>query len=87
LLAIIANKRGAEDALVHEEIAYLGFPFSVSETFQLRNTNSTIEKSFETVSEIQNLCIKNKKELVVYISMGFGILMAILMMNLLFIIG
>ncbi len=72
LLSIVANKRGAEDALVHDEIAFLGFPFSVSETFQLRNTNSTIEKSFETVSEIQNLCVKNKKELVIYISMGFG---------------
>src|ERR1700712_2263376 len=72
LLAIIANKRGAEDALLHEEISYLGFPFSVSETFQQRNTNSSIATSFETVGMIQNLCIKNKKELVVYISMGFG---------------
>jgi hydroxymethylglutaryl-CoA lyase len=72
LLAIIANKRGAEEALVYDEISYLGFPFSVSETFQLRNTNSSIATSFETVSEIQNLCIKSKKELVVYISMGFG---------------
>jgi hydroxymethylglutaryl-CoA lyase len=72
LLAIIANKRGAEDALLHDEISYLGFPFSISETFQLRNTNSTIAASFETVSDIQNLCIKNKKQLVVYISMGFG---------------
>lgn len=72
LLAIIANKRGAEDALLHDEITYLGFPFSISETFQQRNTNSSIESSFETVSTIQNLCVKNKKELVVYISMGFG---------------
>jgi hydroxymethylglutaryl-CoA lyase len=72
LLAIIANKRGAQDAVVYDEIAYLGFPFSISETFQVRNTNSTIEKSFETVSELQNLCVKNKKELVVYISMAFG---------------
>jgi hydroxymethylglutaryl-CoA lyase len=72
LLAIIANFRGATDAVVHDEITYLGFPFSVSETFQQRNTNSSILHSFETVSEIQNLCIKNQKQLVVYISMGFG---------------
>ncbi len=72
LLAIVANERGATDAVVYDEITYLGFPFSVSETFQKRNTNSTIEESLERVGEIQNLCIKNKKELVVYISMGFG---------------
>ena len=72
LLAIIANERGATDAVVFDEITYLGFPFSVSETFQKRNTNSTIEESLVRVEEIQNLCIKNKKELVVYISMGFG---------------
>ncbi len=72
LLAIIANERGATDAVVYDEITYLGFPFSVSETFQKRNTNSTIEESLIRVEEIQNLCIKNKKELVVYISMGFG---------------
>jgi len=72
LLAIIANERGATDAVVYDEITYLGFPFSVSETFQKRNTNSTILESLGRVAEIQNLCIKNKKELVVYISMGFG---------------
>ena len=72
LLAIIANERGAQDAVVYDEITYLGFPFSVSETFQLRNTHSTIKESLGRVEEIQNLCIKNKKELVVYISMGFG---------------
>ena len=72
LLAIIANQRGAEDAVVFDEIKYLGFPFSVSETFQKRNTNSTIAQSLGRVEEIQNLCIKNKKELVIYISMGFG---------------
>ncbi len=72
LLAIIANERGAQDAVVFDEITYLGFPFSVSETFQKRNTNSTIGQSLGRVEEIQNLCIKNKKELVVYISMGFG---------------
>ncbi len=72
LLAIIANERGATDAVVYDAITYLGFPFSVSETFQKRNTNSTIEESLNRVEEIQNLCIKNKKQLVVYISMGFG---------------
>ena len=72
LLAIIANLRGATDAVLFDEIAYLGFPFSISETFQQRNTNSSIETSFDTVSEIHNLCIKNRKKLVVYISMGFG---------------
>ena len=72
LLAIIANLRGATDAVGFDEITYLGFPFSISETFQQRNTNSSILASYERVSEVQNLCIKNKKELVVYISMGFG---------------
>ena len=72
LLAIVANERGAADAVVFDEISYLGFPFSVSETFQQRNTHSGIQESLGRVEEIQNLCIKNKKELVVYISMGFG---------------
>jgi hydroxymethylglutaryl-CoA lyase len=72
LLAIVANLRGAEAAAKPTQINYLGFPFSVSETFQLRNTNSTIEQSLERVQEIQNLCLKTGKELVVYISMGFG---------------
>jgi hydroxymethylglutaryl-CoA lyase len=72
LLAIIANLRGATEAVVFDEITYLGFPFSISETFQQRNTNSSILTSFDTVSEIHNLCIKNQKQLVVYISMGFG---------------
>lgn len=72
LLAIVANKRGAVDACQFEEINYLGFPFSVSETFQQRNTNSSIEESFSKVEEIQNLCIKNNKKLVVYLSMAFG---------------
>ncbi|MBL7703526.1 MAG: hydroxymethylglutaryl-CoA lyase [Ferruginibacter sp.] len=72
LLAIIANERGAQDAVVFDEISYLGFPFSVSETFQKRNTNSTIAESLGRVEGIQNLCIKSKKELVVYVSMGFG---------------
>lgn len=72
LLAIIANTRGAEDAVKFEEINYLGFPFSISETFQQRNTNSSIEQSLKTIENIQNLCVKNQKELVVYISMAFG---------------
>lgn len=72
LLAIIANERGAIDAVVFDEIKYLGFPFSVSETFQQRNTNASIEQSLERVEQIQNLCIKTGKALVVYISMGFG---------------
>lgn len=72
LLAIIANLRGAEEAVAFDEITYLGFPFSVSETFQQRNTNSSIAESFDTVQKIQSLCVGNKKELVIYISMGFG---------------
>ena len=72
LLAIVANVRGAQDAVVHDEISYLGFPFSISPTFQQRNTNSTLEQSLQMVEEIQNLCSKNKKKLVIYISMGFG---------------
>jgi hydroxymethylglutaryl-CoA lyase len=72
LLAIVANTRGAEDASKFNEIDFLGFPFSVSETFQLRNTNSTIEQSLIRVEEIQNICHKSNKNLVVYLSMGFG---------------
>ncbi|MBD3748487.1 MAG: hydroxymethylglutaryl-CoA lyase [Sphingobacteriales bacterium] len=72
LLAIIANTRGAQDACAFDEISYLGFPFSVSETFQQRNTNSSIEDALIRVEEIQNLCIKNNKKAVVYLSMGFG---------------
>lgn len=72
LLAIIANVRGAQDAVEFEEISYLGFPFSISETFQQRNTNSSITESLKRVEEIQDLCVRNKKELVVYISMAFG---------------
>lgn len=72
LLSIIANERGAEDAVQFEEISYLGYPFSISEEFQLRNTNSTIEGSLHRVDYIQNLAQKHNKELVVYLSMGFG---------------
>lgn len=72
LLAIVANFRGAEEAASHEAVRYLGFPFSISETFQLRNTNKTIEGSFGTVEEMVDLCAKEQKELVVYLSMAFG---------------
>lgn len=72
LLAIVANTRGAEDAVKFAEIDYLGFPLSISETFQQRNTNKSIAEAMTTVAEIQNLCKKNSKVLVTYISMGFG---------------
>jgi hydroxymethylglutaryl-CoA lyase len=72
LLAIIANKRGAEQAITFEEIAYLGFPLSISETFQQRNTNKSIADALSELAEIQNLCLANGKTLVTYISMGFG---------------
>jgi hydroxymethylglutaryl-CoA lyase len=72
LLAIVANLRGAEDAVAYEQINYIGYPFSVSETFQQRNTNASIEQSLERVEGIQELCVKAGKTLVVYISMGFG---------------
>jgi hydroxymethylglutaryl-CoA lyase len=72
LLAIIANTRGAEEAVQYDEIAYLGFPFSISETFQMRNTNKTIAQSLLQVQEMQDLCVKKNKELMIYISMGFG---------------
>lgn len=72
LLAIVANLRGVETAVKHQEIDYLGFPFSVSETFQQRNTNSSIAQSLTTVEEMLSLCAKNNKKAVVYLSMGFG---------------
>lgn len=72
LLAIVANARGAQDAVEFEEIRFLGFPFSISETFQQRNTNSSMAESLSRVEEIQDLCARNKKEMVVYISMAFG---------------
>lgn len=72
LLAIIANIRGAEDAIKYDAIHYLGFPFSISETFQMRNTNKTIAQALEEIALIQEMCVKNGKELVLYISMGFG---------------
>lgn len=72
LLSIIANERGAEQAVKFDQINYLGFPFSISETFQLRNTNATIEESWKKLDYIQNLTEKHNKTLVVYLSMGFG---------------
>ena len=72
LLAIIANERGAEDALCFPEIACLGFPFSISEMFQQRNANSSIEESILRLEKIQSKVIAKKKNLIVYLSMGFG---------------
>ena len=72
LLSIIANTRGAIDACNFEEISYLGFPLSVSEQFQKRNTNKSIIQALNNVEKIQNLALKNNKELVVYLSMAFG---------------
>lgn len=72
LLAIIANERGANDACQFEEIHYLGFPFSVSETFQQRNTNASQSEAVDRIKKIQELALQKNKELVVYLSMGFG---------------
>ena len=72
LLAIIANYRGANDACNFEQIDYLGFPLSVSQEFQKRNTNKSINQALHVLEKIQVLCLKNKKKLVVYLSMAFG---------------
>lgn len=72
LLAIVANLRGVEEAVKYQEITYLGFPFSISETFQMRNTNSSIAASLDTVKQMLELCDRNEKTAVVYLSMGFG---------------
>jgi len=72
LLAIVANQQGANNAIAFDEITYLGFPFSISETFQQRNANSSIAEAIIKVADIQNLCIKHNKQLVVYLSMAFG---------------
>ena len=72
LLAIIANTRGAEDVSKHPEINYLGYPFSISENFQMRNTHKTIAQSVVALDEILEIADKSGKEVVVYISMGFG---------------
>lgn len=72
LLAIIANTQGAEQACKHQAIQYLGFPFSISENFQMRNTHKTIAESLITLDEVLEIADKNNKELVTYLSMGFG---------------
>ncbi|MDC7999217.1 hydroxymethylglutaryl-CoA lyase [Gilvibacter sediminis] len=72
LLAIVANVRGAQDAVQFEQINYLGFPFSISENFQMRNTHKTIAQSVETLQEILNIADSKNKEVVAYLSMGFG---------------
>jgi len=72
LLAIVANTRGAQDAIKFEGISYLGFPLSISETFQQRNTNKSIVEALNTVGDMQELCKKHDKVMVTYISMGFG---------------
>ena len=72
LLAIVGNARGANDASKFGQIRYLGFPFSISETFQQRNLNSSIAESVDRVKEIRDICAKHDKELVIYVSMGFG---------------
>ena len=72
LLVIVGNERGAREAVEYDEITYLGFPFSISETFQKRNINSSIKESLVRLEKIQNLCVKNNKKLVTYFSMAFG---------------
>ncbi len=72
LLAIVANVRGAQDAVKHPEIQYLGYPFSISENFQMRNTHKTIAQSIEVLKQILELAEANNKEVVTYLSMGFG---------------
>ncbi|MDE0535605.1 hydroxymethylglutaryl-CoA lyase [Tenacibaculum sp. L6] len=72
LLAIIANVRGANDASQFEEIDYLGYPFSISENFQMRNTHKTIEQSIDTLKEVLTIANRTNKEVVAYLSMGFG---------------
>ena len=72
LLAIVAKTRGAQDASAHEEIRYLGYPFSISENFQMRNTHKTISESVEVLKEIMKIAGDHNKEVVAYLSMGFG---------------
>lgn len=72
LSVIVANERGAIDAVSFKQVDYLGYPFSISETFQRRNTNKSIEESLDLVKRINDLCVNNDKQMVVYISMGFG---------------
>ena len=72
LLVIVGNERGANEAVNFDEISYLGFPFSISETFQKRNINSSVKDSLKRLENIQNLCVKSNKKLVTYLSMAFG---------------
>jgi len=72
LLAIVANERGALEACSHSSLSFLGFPFSISEIFQMRNTNKSISESFEELKKIKTISEKYSKNLVVYLSMGFG---------------
>lgn len=72
LLVIVANTRGAQEAVTHANVTYLGFPLSISETFQQRNTHKSIAEALNTLAEIQALCVTHGKILVTYISMGFG---------------
>jgi hydroxymethylglutaryl-CoA lyase len=72
LLAIVANLRGAREACLAEGIRYIGYPFSISPTFQQRNTHADLEASFQLIEEIQELCVKTSRQLVVYLSMAFG---------------
>jgi len=72
LLAIVANVRGANDAASHEPIDFLGYPLSISETFQRRNTNQSLDEAFDVVNTIREICTKSGKEPVIYLSMGFG---------------
>jgi hydroxymethylglutaryl-CoA lyase len=72
LLAIVANARGAAEACAHERISIIGYPFSISETFQVRNTNSTTEQALEGLQQISDICAEHGKKLRVYLSMGFG---------------
>ena len=72
LLVIVGNERGAEEAVSYDEVSYIGFPFSISETFQQKNINSSINDSLKRLANIQNLALKNNKKLVTYFSMAFG---------------
>lgn len=72
LLVIVANTRGAEEAARYKHISYVGFPLSISETFQQRNTNKSITEALNALSEIKEICLRSNKKLVAYISMGFG---------------
>lgn len=72
ILAIVANTRGAEEACRHPAVTYVGFPLSLSETFQQRNTNKSIAQALDTLNEIQDLCVQSGRTLVTYLSMGFG---------------